>query len=125
MEYNTEVHTLLLNADFEATDKLTFNGGIVYNWGKAEMDNLSATYFEGKEPATFGYDHAVAFSTIEDNTDLKIEETEYYIGCIYDFGESLSLNINASYTDYNDDDPYLYDTDGDLLLVNAGLTYRF
>ncbi|NIA19870.1 MAG: hypothetical protein GWP07_05515 [Xanthomonadaceae bacterium] len=125
MEYNTEVHTLLFSADFEATDKLKFNGGVVFTRGEAEMDNLSSTYFEGKEPASFGYDHALAFSVIEDNTDLDIEETEYYIGCIYDFNESLSVNINASYTDYNDDDPYLYDTDGDLLLVNAGVTYRF
>ena len=125
MEYNTDVHTLLLSADLKATDKLKFNGGVVYTKGKAEMNNLSAAYFEGTEPASFGYDHALAFSVIEDNTDLDIEETEYYVGCSYDFSEALSLNLNASYTDYNDHDPYLYDTDGDLLLVNAGLTYRF
>ncbi|MCK5539596.1 MAG: hypothetical protein KAI69_01600 [Deltaproteobacteria bacterium] len=125
MDYNTDVHTLLLSADFEASEKLNFNGGIIFNWGEAEMDNLSASYFEGKQPATFGYDHDLAFAVWEDNSDLDIEEIEYYIGCTYDFNERLTINFNASYTDFNDDEPYLYDTTGDLLLVNAGLTFRF
>ncbi len=125
MEYNTDVHTVLLSADYEATEKLKFNGGVIYNWGKAEMNDLSSSYFEGKQPASFGYDHGLAFSVWEDNSDLKIEEVEYYLGCTYDFSDSLSFNINLSYTDYNDEDPYLYDTDGDLLLVNTGLTYHF
>lgn len=125
MEYNTDVHTLLISADYEATEKLKFNGGIIFNWGQAEMENLSAAYFEGKDPASFGYDHNLAFAVWEDNSDLDIEEMEYYIGCSYDFNERLTINLNASYTDYSDEEPYLYDTDGDLLLVNAGLTFRF
>ena len=125
MEYNTDVHTLLVSADLAATEKLKFNGGIIFNWGKAEMDNLSAAYTEGKNPAAFGYNHAIAFSVWEDNTDLDIEEFEYFVGCSYDVNPNLTINLNASYTDYNDDEPYLYDTSGDLFLVNAGLTYRF
>ena len=125
MEYNTDVHTLLLSADFEASEKLKFNGGVIFNWGQAEMENLSAAYFEGKQPATFGYDHELAFAVWEDNSDLDIEEIEYFLGCTYDFNERLTINLNASYTDYSDDEPYLYDTSGDLLLVNAGLTFRF
>jgi len=125
MENNTEVHTLLFSADFAATEKLKFNGGLIFNWSKAEMDNLSASYYEGKDPASFGYDHAIAFSTWEDNSDQDIQEIEYYLGCSYDFSEVLSVNLNASYTDYEDDEPYLYDTSGDLFLVNAGLTFRF
>ncbi len=125
MDYNTEVHTLLFSADFEASEKLKINGGIIFNWSEAEMDNLSASYYEGKDPASFGYDHSIAFSTWEDNTDLKVQEIEYYLGCSYDFSEVLSVNLNASYTDYEDDEPYLYDTSGDLFLVNAGLTFRF
>ena len=125
MENDTEVHTLLLSADFAATEKLKFNGGLIFNWSKSEMDNLSASYYEGKDPAAFGYDHAIAFSTWEDNSDLDVQEIEYYLGCSYEVNESLSVNLNASYTDYEDDEPYLYDTSGDLLLVNAGLTFRF
>ncbi|MBN2810185.1 MAG: hypothetical protein JXR80_11890 [Deltaproteobacteria bacterium] len=125
MEYKTDVHTLLFSADFAPTEKLKFNGGVIFNWGKAEMDNLSAAYTEGTSPAAFGYDHALAFAVWEDNSDLDIDEIEYYLGCSYDFNERLTLNLNASYTDYSDDEPYLYDTSGDLLLVNAGLTFRF
>ncbi len=125
MEYNTDVHTLLLSADFEATEKLRFNGGLIFNWGQAEMDNLSAAYTEGVNPANFGFDHALAFAVWEDNSDLDIEEIEYYLGCSYDFNKDLTINLNASYTDYSDEEPYLYDTSGDLLLVNAGLTFRF
>jgi hypothetical protein len=125
MKSKTDVHTLLLSADFEATEKLNFNGGVICNWGKTEMDDLNASYFEGSDPASFGYDHTLAFAVWEGNTDLKVEEFEYYLGCSYDFNERLTINLNASYTDYNDEKPYLYDTDGDLLLVNAGLTLRF
>jgi len=125
MENDTEVHTLLFSADFVATEKLKFNGGLIFNWSKSEMNNLSASYYEGKDPAAFGYDHAIAFSTWEDNSDLDVQEIEYYLGCSYEVNESLSVNLNASYTDYEDDEPYLYDTSGDLLLVNAGLTFRF
>ncbi len=125
MENNTEVHTLLFSADFEATEKLKFNGGVIFNWSESEMDNLSASYYEGKKPASFGYDHDLAFSVWEDNSDLKVQEIEYYLGCSYDFSELLSVNLNASYTDYEDDEPYLYDTSGDLFMVNAGLTFRF
>ena len=125
MEYNTDVHTLLLSADFEVSEKLRFIGGIIFNWGEAEMDNLSAAYNEGTPPVNFGFDHALAFAVWEDNSDLDIEEIEYYLGCTYDFNERLTINLNASYTDYSDDEPYLYDTSGDLLLVNAGLTFRF
>ncbi len=125
MENNTEVHTLLLGADFAATEKLKFNGGLIFNWSKSEMDNLSASYYEGKDPAAFGYDHSIAFSVWEDNSDQKIKEIEYYLGCSYDVNDMMSVNFNASYTDYSDDEPYLYDTTGDIFLVNAGLTFRF
>ena len=125
MKNKTEVNTLLLSADFVATEKLSFNGGVICNWSKSEMKDLNANYFEGTDPASFGYDHELAFDVWEGNSDLKVEEFEYYIGCVYDFNERLSFNLNASYTDYNDEEPYLYDTDGDLLLVNAGLTLRF
>ena len=125
MEYNTDVHTLLLSVDFAATEKLNFNGGVIFNWGEAEMDNLSAAYNEGVPPANFGYNHELAFAVWEDNSDLDIEEIEYYLGCTYDINERFTINFNASYTDLSDDEPYLYDTSGDLLLVNAGLTFRF
>ncbi len=125
MKNKTEAHTLLLSADYVATEKLKFDGGVVCNWSKSQMQSLSADYYEGKKPASFGYDHALSFDVWEDNSDLKVEEFEYYLGCTFDYNETLSINLNASYTDYNDDDPYLYDTDGDLLLVNAGLTFRF
>jgi len=125
MEYKTDVHTLLISADFEATEKLKFNGGVIFNWGEAEMENLSAAYYEGFKPADHNYKHELAFAVWEDNSDLDIEEIEYYLGCSYDFNERLTLNLNASYTDLSDDEPYLYDTSGDLLLVNAGLTFRF
>lgn len=125
MENKTDVNTLLVSTDFAATKKLKFNGGIIFNWGKSEMNNLSAAYHEGVDPAAFGYNHAIAFDTWEDNSDLDIEELEYFVGCSYDINDNFSVNLNASYTDYNDDEPYLYDTDGDMLLVNAGLTYRF
>jgi opacity protein-like surface antigen len=125
MENETDVNTLLVSSDFTVTEKLKFNGGIIFNWGKSKMDNLSAGYYQGTDPAKFGYDHAIAFSVWEDNSELKIEEFEYFVGCSYDVNEHLSLNLNVSYTDYNDKEPYLYDTDGDFLLVNTGLTYRF
>ncbi|MCK5915957.1 MAG: hypothetical protein KAG92_07440 [Deltaproteobacteria bacterium] len=125
MDYNTEVHTLLFSADFEATEKLKFNGGVIFNWSEAEMDSLSASYYEGKQPKSFGYDHALAFNVWEDNSDLEVSEIEYYLGCSFDVSEVLTINLNASYTDYEDDEPYLYDTSGDILLVNAGLTFRF
>lgn len=125
MEYKTNVNTLLFSADFAATDRLSFNGGVIFNWGDAEMDGITADYYEGVQPAAFGYDHALASQVWMDSTDLDIEEIEYYLGCKFDFNERLTLNLNASYTDYSDDEPYLYDTSGDLFLVNAGLTFRF
>lgn len=96
------------------------------------MDDVNAGTFTGSNPGATaadpgfaGMNHYVALPGWEDNSDLEIDQVEYSLGAVYSLTDSISLNLNASYFDYNDDDPYLYDKDGDVLYVNGGLTMRF
>ncbi len=127
IEYNTDIHTLMFSADFTYSDKLSFNGSIVWNNGEAEMEDVDAGTFTGLDPngSYAGMNHYVSLPGWEDNSDLEIDQVEYSLGAVYNLTDSISLNLNASYFDYSDDEPYLYDTDGDVLYVNGGMTMRF
>jgi len=125
IEYNSDVHTLMLSANFDYSDKLNFNGSIVWNNGKAEMDGIDATSATYVGSAVPGMDHSLALPAWEGYSDLDIDQVEYSLGVVYNYSDSISFNLNGSYFDYNDDDPYLYDTDGDVLSANVGMTMRF
>ncbi|MBN2331889.1 MAG: hypothetical protein JXO49_06770 [Deltaproteobacteria bacterium] len=122
----------MLSADFEFSDKLNFNGSIVWNKGKAEMDDVNAGTYTGANPGATatdpgfaGMNHYVALPAFEEYSDLEINQVEYSLGAVYNLTDSISFNLNASYLDYSDDEPYLYDTDGDVIYVNGGMTMRF
>ena len=117
----------MFRADFTYSDKLSFNGSIVWNNGEAEMEDVDAGTFTGLDPngSYAGMNHYVSLPGWEDNSDLEIDQVEYSLGAVCNLTDSISLNLNASYFDYSDDEPYLYDTDGDVLYVNGGMTMRF
>ncbi|GEM_PF-3214690 len=117
----------MLSANFDYSDKLNFNGSVVWNSGKAEMDDFDAGNYIGDNPdgTWAGMNHYVALPTMESQADQDIDQVEYSLGVVYNYSDSISFNLTGSYFDYNDHDPYLYDKDGDVMSVNAGMTMRF
>ena len=91
------------------------------------MDDFGYGVYAGDEPngSYAGMNHQLTIPAMEQTADLDIEQLEYSLGCTYDFSDQLSFNLGATYVDYNDDEPYLYDMDGDALFVNGGITYKF
>ncbi len=115
----------MLSANFDYSDKLNFNGSVVWNSGEAEMDGIDATLATYEGDVIGSMNHTVALPAWEGYSDLEIDQIEYSLGVVYNLTDSISFNLNASYFDYSDDEPYLYDTDGDVLYVNGGMTMRF
>ncbi|MBN2233115.1 MAG: hypothetical protein JW781_09910 [Deltaproteobacteria bacterium] len=103
---------------------------ITWNNGDSEMRDIDAgapdSANSGADPTGFaGMNHYASLELWEGYSDLDIDQIEYALGAVYQYTDNLSFNLNASYFDYSDDEAYLYDTDGDALFVNGGLTYKF
>ena len=63
---------------------------------------------------------------IDELSDLKYTAMEASVSAMYAISDTLGLTVNYNYSDYQDDEEYVYgDTSSDSHAVGAFLTFRF
>lgn len=126
-EFSTDVHTLSVNADYTATEKLNLFASAMYSDAKADWNNLYIT-----TPAYVTdevMDNLYSFDSINAITsysDLHYQQTDLSLGGTYQFSPTFYLTARADYQLFSDKDPYVYgDQDGTAYRGSLGVGYKF
>lgn len=120
------MHTVSLAADYQATEKLNLNAGLLYSDAEVQWTNLNLTAPSIiDDPSvfvlyTFDIGHMTRYS------DLRFKQTEVNLGAKYQFTPALYVAANAGVQWFIDDAPYVYgDQDGTAYRGSVGLGYKF
>lgn len=76
---------------------------------------------DGLGVASYDYD----FSTINEYSDLDIQQYGIELDIAYDITPELAFGIGGAVYIYEDDAPYLSDDDGELYIGRVSLSYVF
>ena len=127
-EYETEAHTFYVGANVNPMPKLDLSGVFSYTKGTANIRDLD---FSG-DPFTLtveGRTDDYSFTYIngsEEYSDLEYIMWELELMGNYSITDQLGLTVNWLYSDYNDQEDYVYgDLDGKVWSLSTFVTYRF
>lgn len=115
-----------MTADYQATDKLNLNGGLLYSDAQSQWKNLNLTAPSViDDPSvfalyTFDIGHMTRYS------DLRFKQAELSLGGKYQFTPALYMTASAGVQGFIDEDPYVYgDMDGTAYRGSMGVGYKF
>lgn len=128
LDWENEVHVFYLSLSATPMPKLDFSGTLSYTVAEADMDsphmpsvtitNASGTYTGGYNP--------VLMNNADEYSDLDYQALELEIQATYQILENVSVTLNYWYSDFDDDEEYVYgDLDGDAYVLTGFVTYRF
>lgn len=127
-KYETESHIFYIGGSVRPTSKLSCSTMFSYTMGKASSKDLnfnSNPFVLTVDGRTDDYDFKNV-NNIDELSDLKYTAWEANAAVSYDITDSLGLNVNYKYQDYNDDQEYVHgDTSGDSQSVSVFVIYRF
>ena len=121
-------------------EKLDLSGSITYTYSKAGFDNVHFSNIipdliriNPTAPQNYAWgaftkewpDGHPYFDEMDDFSDLKMETLEVDLKATYEITNRLSIDVNFSYQDFNDEEYYIYDGDGSVYFVGATLKYTF
>jgi hypothetical protein len=130
-DYDVQNHVLYASALFTPTKRVSLNLDASYTKSKSDFD---AIHFPGPPAGFTTWNNpspawSVAYTTdytgFEDYSDLDQSRFECSLGCNVQLYKALELAGVVTYRKYTDDEPYLYDADGNLWIINVGLNYTF
>ena len=134
-ESESEVNTLSVAVDYQATEKLRLNAGIVYN--KAEeswqwdfedrptLEFIGPTSSAGATPNP-GYDTVAQNNDIDTYSDLSYEQYQFSVGGTYNFTPTCYTTASVTYDVFDSGEEYVYgDEDGEAYYGYLGFGYRF
>jgi predicted porin len=121
------VHSLSLNADFAATEKLLLTAGASYSDARAEWDELSITYNAPiTDAALLNIYNPALLSEMTAYSDLHYVQTDITLGGTYRFTPALYATAQSAWQKFEDKDPYVYgDQDGTAWRASVGVGYKF
>ncbi len=136
VEYESDVHTLSLGADYQATEKLKLNSSFVYNnakdswdWKFGDRPSLSWLGSSLNIPGAIdqtNYDTSAQNNQIDGYSDLSYEQFEITMGGTYQFTEAFYSTASATYDVFKSKQDYVYeDEDGQAYYAYLGFGYRF
>jgi hypothetical protein len=115
-------HTGVLSALVSPTENFSFTLAGSYTDHEAKMDRLMFPQpADGLAVASYDYD----LSTINEYSDLDIQQFGLELDVAYDITPELALGIGGAVYIYEDDAPYLFDDDGELYIGRVSLNYVF
>ena len=127
-EYETEAHTFYVCANANPIPKLDLSGVFSFTKGTANIHDLG---FSG-DPFTLtvnGRTDDYSFIYIngsEEYSDLEYIMWELELMGNYSITDQLGLTVNWLYSDYNDQEDYVYgELDGKAWSLSTFVTYRF
>ena len=130
-----------MNANYQATEKLALNFGIVYNHAESGMESIShvapfdatgtlAGFYnaDGDSSKTVGTDEGWEnrIGLVENYSDLEYTQIDLTVAGQYDFTERLYTTASLTYSDFDSDEEYVYgDESGSSYYGFVGVGYRY
>ena len=133
MNYDSDVHTFMVAANYAPLPTLSFNVGASYSMANSEIENVGFS----SDPHTDGdrLDTAtgwVGTYDLANNNDMEsYSELDYTVwdinvGASYAINDYVGVNVSYLFTDVQDEDQYVYgDEDGQYQSLMTYLTFRF
>jgi len=133
VEYESNVHTLSLSGDFQVTERLKLNAGILYNkaedswdWNFADRMALGDVVIRGGLNVGPAYDTADQNNLIDSYSDLSYEQYQLSAGGTFNFTEAFYTTASFTYDVFNMGEEYVYgDEDGTAYYGYVGLGWNF
>jgi hypothetical protein len=123
MSYSVRNHTGFFGANYELNDKFSLFANVVFNDGRGSLGNLLLD--QTKVPAIPpGFDY-VKISEIGRFSALSIGRTEQQYGFTWKFKPNWVASLAGFHEDYDDRQPYLFDTNGSSAGFHGGISYIF
>ena len=118
-----------MTTGYQATEKLSLNFGVVYNYAEGYMDSVSLTqpFTAAGGPLLLYYsDFEGRIGKIENYSDLEYTQIDFSVGGTYNFSDRLYATAAATYSDFDSEEEYVYgDESGSAYYGNVGVGYRF
>lgn len=141
MEYKTEAHTIMANLVYQIfpnwniTTDLSYTLGrgniselnfdSMYPTGDAKLDAITMTSAGQNLLQPYLYDVAY-INSIDAYSDLDYKQFDITVGTNYVFDNGVGIGVNYYYTDFDDDDPYVYgDESNTAQLLMGFVSYAF
>ena len=136
-EYESDVHTLSLAADFQATEKLKLNASFTYNkaeddwtWTFVERMSLGEVTINGGTASELNtstaYDTVYQNNEITEYSNLSYQQYEFVLGATYNVTDNFYLKCSGAYEVLDADEEYVNGLeDGDQLSGYVGLGVTF
>jgi hypothetical protein len=135
MDYDSDVHTFMVAANYNPLPKLSFNLGGSFSMADSEMkavDFASDPHTGGVNPLdpngpAWGGTYDVANNNnVESYSNLDYTLWEFEAGASYAINNRVGINVSYYFSEVQDDDNYVYgDESGQYQSVMTYLTLRF
>jgi len=133
MDYDSDVHTFMVAANYDPLPRLSFNVGASYSIAESEIKNVSFAsdpHTDGDRlDATTGW---VGTYDVANNNDMEsFSQLDYTVwdinvGASYVINDYVGVTVNYLFTDVEDEDQYVYgDESGQYQSLMTYLTFRF
>jgi opacity protein-like surface antigen len=135
MDYDSDVHTFMVTANYNPLPKLSFSAGASFSMADNEMKNVdfaSDAHTGGVNPldpdsSGWGGTYDVANNNnMESYSNLDYTVWEFEAGMSYAINNHVGINVSYLFSEVQDDDQYVYgDESGQYQSLMTYLTFRF
>ncbi len=133
MDYDSDVHTFMVAANYDPLPRLSFNVGASYSIAESEIKNVSFSsdeHTDGDRLDTMTgwkgtYDPAYN-NDMESYSNLDYTVWEIEASMSYAINNHVGVNVSYLFSEVQDDDQYVYgDEGGQYQSLMTYLTFRF
>ena len=122
--HKNEINNAWLAVNVFPTPRLEIFSNTAFNDGRASITGFDYTAGALTGPL-FGLDYPLHSSSMAGFSNLKIRRISETAGANYRVTNNLVVNGTLMFDDYNDNEPWLYDTTGRYLNFYAGISWIF
>ncbi|OAQ20821.1 hypothetical protein TDIS_1110 [Thermosulfurimonas dismutans] len=128
LDWENVAHVFYLNVFFVPMEKLDLSATLSYTLAEAEMESPSmpsVTVTNGGGTFDGAY-NPILMNNADEYSDLDYSMLELEVTGTYQIRDNLSFTLNYWYSDFDDDEPYVYgDLDGDAYTLTGFITWSF
>ena len=120
--YQIDSDAVMAGIHFTPSDGFSLDLDVVRTASDAALDPFALPapeYVATHPPTIFDFSMSHTYSA------LDVERIDAQVGARYKFNQSLWINLRYRYADYEDNDPYMYDTSGSFDWISGSLGWRF
>lgn len=123
-DYRSDNHNAWAGVQVMPTGRLEIFVNSTFNRGTATIAGLDYDASVINDPLV-GLDFGLMNASFAGFSDLRIRQFVHSAGFTYRLSDRLLLNGALEYHDYQDTQPYLFDTSGRRVFTYAGLNWLF